>query len=172
MAFSPTQVVILTPAQQKLVFKLTAVTPAGFLAPTPPGMARDIRLLGLIGLALSDINNAPPREGWTIDSFPQNQYDFLVFATQIWILLMAQMQYSLADVSYTENGYSINLDRTTKIGSAFANFKLMYDAQLTNYKNNILMANGGMGLATPRYQSNLSRFISILGNGAYGWNIP
>ena len=172
MSIAPTQITILTPSQQRIIDKLVAVIPASFLASTPPGMARNIRLLGLVGLALSDINNAHPRTGYSFDSFPSNQYDFLVMATMMWTLLFEQARYSLADISYSENGYSITLDRTSKIGASITNFKLMYDTQLTNFKNGLMLQFGGAGLSTPRFKSNLSRFISILGNGAFGWNIP
>jgi hypothetical protein len=173
VATIPTQITVLTAKQKKMIDKIRAVTPPAFLAAVPPGIGQEIRLLGLIGWAINDINNMGPRQNLTFETFPDNQMDgLLVMSVSVVILMLEQMRYSLADVSYSENGYSINVDRVGKIGQAFANFKTMYDNILYGYKMGILLDNSGTGLATPRFQSNLSRFITILGNGAFGWNIP
>lgn len=161
-----------TPVELALVQDLMAITPKGFLEGCNPGFDQKIRLLGVAALALQDINNMPPETRFTFNTLPDYQRQLLLFGTQVYLMLFEQMRFSLIDISYSDGGLSITLDRVGKIGNAFDKTKTQYEKMLTNFKMNLLVQSGGVGLGTPRYQSNLSRFISMLGNGAYGWNIP
>jgi len=166
-------ITVLTNKQNIIINKLKAVTPPSFLGNIPPGIGQEVRLLGMIGMAMNDINNAHPRQSLNFETFPSLHYDFLILATNMYILAFEQARYSLADVSYSENGYSINMDRTSKIGTSFETFKKLYETQLWGFKGGVLLDQMFVGLGTPRFQSNLSRFISMLGSGsAYGWNLP
>ena len=164
--------VSLTKREELFLAKLKAIMPKRFLDSCTVEAERNLRLLGMAGLALADINNEQPRTSFTIANFPEFQLDFLCFATLTWITMLKRLEFSLIDVQYSDGGFSINVDRVGKIGAAFDTLEKTYNKQVVNFKNSILLSGRGRGLGTPRFQSNLSRFISILGNGAFGWNIP
>ncbi len=173
---NPVTIVILTAKQQAILNRLKAVVPPAFISTVPNGLGQDIRLLGMVGMAINDINNAQPRQGLTVETFPTVQYDFLVLATSFFILMFEQMKYSLADISYSENGYSITLDRTGKIGASLTNFKEIYQMQLQGYKTSVMLSQPFVGLGTPRNGNSVfGRMMSSLGLGsgsAFSWNMP
>jgi len=88
------------------------------------------------------------------------------------MMLMMMAGFSLIDINYNDNGFSLSVDRATKISAAADKIKEQWEKQIINFKHCLLLHNGGMGLGTPRYQSNIGRFIGMLGNGAFGWGIP
>lgn len=161
-----------TPIELMLIQDIMAITPKSFLEGCNPGFDQKIRLLGIAALALQDINNMPPETRFTFNNLPDYQRQLLLFGTQLYLMLFEQARYSLIDISYNDNGLGITFDRVGKLGQAYDKMKEQYEKMLKNFKMNLLVQSGGVGLGTPRYQSNLSRFISTLGNGAYGWQIP
>jgi hypothetical protein len=162
-----------TASELSFIQDLMAVTPSSFLSGCNPGFDQKIRLLGITQLALQDINNYPPCTSYTLEGLPAGQRSLLIFGTQLYIMLMEQMRFSLIDISYSDGGLSINLDRVGKIGAAYDKMLAQWNMMLSNFKKCVLLQQGGVGLGTPRFQSNLSRFISMLGSGsAFGFNIP
>lgn len=162
----------LTPGEETCLRQIKAITPKGFLEGCPPGFDTDIRLLGMAALALQDYNSMPPCENYTFGSLPTGLCTTIAMGTQYYLALMKQMEMSLIDISYSDNGLSINFNRVANIGAALANLEKPWLRMIENRKKCVIVSIGGIGLATPRFQSNLSRFIGMLGNGAYGWNIP
>jgi len=161
-----------TPTELHFIQELMAVTPKSFLEGCNPGFDQKIRLLGIAALALEDLNNAPPKTGYNFNTFPQEHKALLVFGTQLYLMMFEQMRFSLIDLSYADGGLSISFDRVSKLGAVYDKMKVQWDMMVGNYKKNLLVSMGGAGLGTSRYQSNLSRMIGMLGNGAYGWNLP
>lgn len=161
-----------TAQELALIQDIMAVTPRGFLEGCNPGFDQKIRILGIAALALNDINNMPPITSYTFTNLPAGQRAMLIFGVQIYLMLFEQMRFSLIDLSYSDGGLSLNFDRVAKIGAAFDKMKVQWDLMLGNFKKSLIFKQGPMGLTTPRYQSNLSRMVGMLGNGAYGWQIP
>jgi len=161
-----------TPKELELIECIMTITPKAFLEGCNPGFDQKIRLLGIAQLALMDLNTMPPCTHYTLNTIPDMLKPLLCFGTQVYIMLMEQMRFSLIDLSYSDGGLSINLDRVSKIGAAYDKMLVLWTRQLENYKKCVLVSTRGAGLGTPRYQGNLSRMISMLGDGAFGWNIP
>lgn len=162
-----------TPQQKAFLTQLIRVTPKPFLNTVEDADDRAWRLLGIAELALSDYNNIPPFEGFTINSLPPIMVPIIIMGTQYWIMAFRRAEFSLIDISYSDNGLSVNLDRTTKIGQALETIEKMYLKVYENRKKVVLLANGGLGLETLRYNSNFSKFTAMLGTGgAFGWNMP
>lgn len=162
-----------TPQEKEFLKQLVRVTPKPFLNTVEEPLDREFRLLGIAALALSDYNNTPPFENFTISSMPPLMIPIIIMGTQYWIMAFRQAEFSLIDISYSDNGLSVNLDRTSKIGQAMENIEKLYLKVYENRKKVVLLANGGMGLETLRYNSNFSRFTAMLGTGgAFGWNMP
>ena len=158
--------------QAMIIDRIRQITPKAYLKNAAEGFTTDIRLLGLISLALLDLNSAPPRQNFTSDSVPDQFMDLLVYGTQKYIVMFMMQKYALIDISYSDGGLSIQLDRVGKT-------KIVYDAMLEdwkrilgNVKGGVLMAQGGVGLATPRYQGTLSVMLGMFGTGgAMSWNV-
>ncbi len=158
--------------RDQLFIQMTrSIVPESFLKGCNGGFDQDIRLLGMAALALVDFNQHPPCENFTMENFPLNLFPLLELGTGVYIQLFTQMKYSLIDISYNDNGLSIAVDRVGKTGQSYTNLNEKWEEILTNYKK-CQISKLGLGLGTPRFQSNLSRFIGMLGNGAFGWNIP
>lgn len=164
----------LTTHQQAYLCELKRILPKGFAESCPDGKERDFRLLGMTQLALEDFNLMPPQEGATIRNLGayQSLWPLFTLGTTFYVATFKQMDYTLVDITYSDGGLSINLDRVGKIGAALANIEKMWLRQLQNRKYGLALSNSGMGLGTPRFQSNISKFIGMLGDGAFGWGIP
>ncbi len=164
----------LTPGEARFISQLSAVAPHAFIASAPPGPETNVRLLGMGALALTDYNNFPPEEDYNFSSLPQRLVPLISLGTVNYMMAFRAADFSLIDVQYSDMGLSISLDRVGKITQALANIEKLWLRQLENAKKIVTLHVAGQapGLGTPRFQSNLSRFIAILGGGAYGWNIP
>jgi hypothetical protein len=162
-----------TPKEVEFIQKLMTVTPTGFLQGCTPGFDTNIRLLGMGSLALSDLNLMPPCTQYNFETLPPQLHYLLILGTQAYMMLMFQAGFSLVDISYSDNGFSLTIDRAGKVASAYEKVLAMWERQLLNYKHCLLLKNGGVGLGTPRFQSNLSRMIGMLtSGGAFGWGMP
>ncbi len=96
-----------TKTEQALLGRLKAQTPISYLRNVDEVNDLDLRLLSLSQSALDDFNNTPPRTGYTFDNLPSNYYSILIMGTQIWLMLFAQMRFSLIDLTYSDSGLSI-----------------------------------------------------------------
>ncbi len=163
-----------TPREKAFLDQLKRVVPKPFLNSCDDPNERDFKLLGIAQLALGDYANMPPCEhGLTFNNMPPDLASLIIMGTNYYIMMFRQAEFSLIDISYSDNGLSVNLDRVGKIGQAMEAFEKMWLRQIQNRKNCLLLSNGGQGLRTARYQSNFSRFVGMLGTGgAFGWNVP
>jgi hypothetical protein len=167
-------ITVFTPQEKAFLDQLKRVVPKPFLNTCEDPNERDFKLLGIASLALGDYANMPPCEhGLTFNNLPPDLVSLIVLGTNYYIMMFRQAEFSLIDISYSDNGLSVNLDRVTKIGQVMDTFEKMWLRQIQNRKNCLLLSNGGFGLRTARYQSNFSRFVGMLGTGgAFGWNMP
>lgn len=167
-------ITVFTPREKAFLEQLKRVVPKPFLNSCEDPAERDFKLMGIAALALSDYSNMPPCEhGMTFNNMPADLAQLIIFGTNYYIMMFRQAEFSLIDISYSDNGLSVNLDRVGKIGQVVQNFEKIWLRQLQNRKNCLLLSNGGMGLGTARFQSNFSRFVGMLGTGsAFGWGMP
>jgi hypothetical protein len=162
----------LSQTEQAFVDQLRPLVPKDFLKECPGGWMTDIRLLGIAQLALDDFNNMPPQESLTLSTCRGAMWSMVNMGAIYYINVFKQMEYSLIDISYSDQGLSINLDRVGKIGQVIQQVEKLWLRLLQNRKNVSMLKVGGAGLGTPRFQSNLSRVIASVGQGAYGWGLP
>ena len=163
---------VFTQREIELIQSVMIVTPSGFLKGCNSGFDMNIRLLGMAALALSDFNTTNPCTNFTVQNYPPAIRSLLVLGTQAYMMLMMMAGFALIDINYNDNGFSLSVDRASKISAAYEKILAMWEKQVRNYKNCLMMHNGGQGLGTPRFQSNIGRFIGMLGDGAFGWNVP
>ena len=163
-----------SPQEKRFIRHVRGITPKGFIDTVPSGPEQDIRILGISALALSDYNQFPPLEGFIFNSITPTLQPIIVLGTEFYIASFRQMEFSLIDVQYSDMGLSISLDRVGKIGASLDRFEKLWLRQLENAKKNVIfqVAAFAPGLGSPRFQSNLSKAMAMLGGGAYGWNIP
>lgn len=162
-----------TPKEVQFIQGLMAVTPTGYLQGCTPGFDTNIRLLGMGALALSDLNLTPPCTQYNYENLPPQLRSLLVLGTQTYMMLMFMSGFALIDITYSDNGFSMTIDRSAKISAAYDKMLAMWEKQLQNYKHCVLLHNGGIGLGTPRFQSSFSRMMGMLSSGsAYNWGMP
>ncbi len=160
-----------TQQEAAIIERVRQITPKAFLRGCGEGFSTDIRLLGMFSLALIDYNSAPPREGLRSSNVPEDRIALLIYGTEMYIMQFMMAKYTLIDISYSDGGLSVNLDRVSKLKVAYDTFEKTWLRLLGQVKGGVLLAQGGVGLGTPRFQSNMSRFIGMLGDGAFGWGI-
>ncbi len=161
-----------TGRQLQAIQAVRDITPKAFLRNAAEGFPTDVRLLGMFGLSVLDVTTTQPRENFTTENYPLSLQPLLVYGTEKYILLFMAAKYALIDISYSDAGLSINLDRVSKIKTVHDMFKEDWQNVLGNYKKGVLLSQSGLGLATPRFQGTLSRMVGMLGDGAFGWQIP
>jgi hypothetical protein len=165
---------VFTPTEIAFIQNMMVTTPSGFMkgCGQAGGFDMSIRLLGMACLALTDINLTPPCTQYTLNTLPPQLQCLITLGSQYYMMLMMMAGFSLIDINYNDNGFSLSVDRAAKISAAADKIKEQWEKQIMNFKHCLLLHNGGVGLGTPRYQSNIGRFIGMLGNGAFGWGIP
>ena len=164
----------LTTGQQAFLEQVRRVLPKGFAESCPEGKERDFKTLGIAGLAIMDFNLMPPLDGASVDNIQgyKSLWPLFTLGTTFYVMTFKQADFSLVDIVYSDGGLSINLDRVGKIGASLTNMEKMWLRQLQNHKYTRVLYQGGLGLGTPRFASNISKMISMLGDGAFGWGIP
>jgi hypothetical protein len=167
----------LTSSEQFFVDSLLLVIPPGFVQTVPEGKIRNIKILGIAALALGDYNNKPPRQNLTLANAAGNplMLPLIEFGSLLYASFLKQNEYSLIDIDYSDQGFSLRVDRVGKIGASIEVMERNWLRMVDNAKKNVTLdiASFGVSLSSPRFQSNLARFLSILpGTSASGWQIP
>jgi hypothetical protein len=140
------------------------------------------QILAFTDLVLTDINLWPPETAYTLDKMiiPQNSsfvsnspvWGLLKFGVSFYSLLFHQMRASLQDFTFSDQGLTVNVDQTAKVGTALQNMAVAYVRMLTNLKKIEALKVGAKSVVTPRYQTQLGQFLKIALGSAFNWNIP
>ncbi len=159
--------------EQAFLTELLRVTPRPYLNTPDDEHTRNYKLLGVAQMALYDYNQTPPAESYRFESLPREIFPLIVYGTQFYLQQLKQMEFSLVDLSYNSSGLSITLDRVGKINTPLQNFEKNWANLIQKRKNIVLISMGGVGLATMRFNSTMSRAITSLATGgAFAWGIP
>jgi len=164
----------LTSIQQEFLQSLYRVTPKGFTEPEMSIQDRNYKMLGMAGLAIQDFNLMPPQQNASIDylgGFKQF-WPLFTLGTNYYVATFKRLDFTLVDISYSDGGLTLNVDRVGKIGQSLADLEKIWLRTLQNHKWGLSLQQGGVGLGTPRFQSNISKFVGMLSDGAFGWGIP
>ena len=145
-----------TPKQLTIIQQARTLMPEMFSVNT-----EDIKILAYAEVVLSDINLFPPLTGFTTESVPDIMLPVLYFGICLFAELFLQMNATLQDFEYNDNGLSVRVDQVGKINQSYINMLEVYKNMITNFKKTQIFAVGGAGISTPRYQSQIGQFLKI-----------
>lgn len=130
----------------------------------------DQKILAYAEVVLSEINYFPPLTGYTIASAPDQLLPVLYFGIALFAEMFAQMQLSIEDFDYNDNGLSVRTDFVGKIGQSYANMLDFYKNMIINFKKTqIFIVSCPVGLGSPtRTNSVLGSFLRTA--FGYTWN--
>lgn len=146
----------LTAKERQIVKDSLALWPERFRATADEG-----RCLQFIEIVIADISAIPPTEFLTVDTLPDNLVPIVRFGTSLYSQIFQQMRATLDDFTWSDQGITVAIDQTSKINTSITNVTKAYERMLVNYKKTRVIAQGGRGLGTPRYQSQLGQFLKI-----------
>lgn len=154
-----------TPKQQLIIDKSRTLMPDNFSINTT-----DEKILAYADVVLSDINIFPPLTGFTTESVPDVLLPVLFFGISLFTELFLQCRATLEDFDYNDNGLSVRVDQVGKIDASYRNLLEVYRNMISNFKKTQITAIGGVGLSTPRFQSQIGQFLKIALGSSFMWN--
>lgn len=110
----------------------------------------DDELFEYIDFAISDLNNRPPREGWTIDTLPSRLNSMVLTLASATALRALAINWVHQEFDGSISGISLNLEKSSKYQSLKENFEASYDKQITEHKD--YGVRFIVGVRQPRYQ--------------------
>ena len=154
---SPTPIPVPTPpvGVQALIDQAKKFMPSRFIAKVD-----DTRITAFLELVLADINAVSPYTNFTLDNMPQGWGNIVCFGANLYASMFLLADYSLQDFSYSDNGLSLQIDRSARIGPLYEKMLVQYALMKQNLKKAIAVSTGGKGLITNQYFSLVSQFIS------------
>lgn len=155
----------LTDKERAIVRDCLNLWPERFRATSDEG-----RCLQFVEIVVADINAIPPAEFHTIDTLPDTLVPIVRFGSALYSQIFHQMRATLDDFTWNDQGLSVAIDQTARLNTSIANTTKAYERMLTNYKKTRVIAQGGRGLGTPRYQSQLGQFLKIALGSSFLFN--
>lgn len=156
---------VLTAKEMQIVKDSLNLMPERFRA-----TADDSRVLQFIEIVVADINAIPPAEYLTVDTLPDTLVPIVRFGASLYAQLFHQMRATLDDFTWSDQGITVAIDQTSKLNASIANITKAYERMLVNHKKTRVIAQGGRGLATPRFQSQLGQFLKIALGSSFLFN--
>jgi hypothetical protein len=155
----------ITAKERQLVRDSLTLWPERFRA-----TADEARCLQFLEIVVADINAVPPTEILTIDTLPIQLEPIVRFGSALYSQIFHQMRATLDDFTWSDQGITVAIDQTSKINTSITNTTKAYERMLVNYKKTRVIAQGGRGLGTPRYQSQLGQFLKIALGSSFLFN--
>lgn len=155
----------LTEREKALVRDSLVLMPERFRA-----TADEPRVLQFLEIVVADINAIPPAEIHTIDTLPYELVPIVRFGSSLYANIFHQMRATLDDFTWNDQGLSVAIDQTSKLNASIANITKAYERMIINWKKTRVIAQGGRGLGTPRYQSQLGQFLKIALGSSFLFN--
>ena len=154
-----------TAAEQSMITSSKALMPERFRA-----TATDDRILQFVEIVVADINAIPPMEYMVVDTLPMTLVPIVRFGASLYAEIFHQMRATLDDFTWSDQGVSVAIDQTGKVNTSLTNVTKAYERMITNWKKTRIIAQGGRGLGTPRYQSQLGQFLKIALGSSFLFN--
>ena len=132
--------------------------------------ANEARVLQFLEIVVADINAIPPAENMTVETLPEPLIPIVRFGSSVYAAVFQQLRATLDDFTWSDQGITVAVDQTSKITAALANMTKAYERMIINFKKTRVIAQGGQGLGTPRYQSQLGQFLKISLGSSFLWN--
>lgn len=95
--------------------------------------------------AMNSFNIHPPETTFNIDNFPRNYEQFLVFGAQVNLAMLKYLRIGIRDFSYSDMGFSLNLDRGSKIAKAAEDIGKLWEGSISLAKWNFIPQGIGLG---------------------------
>jgi hypothetical protein len=152
-----------TPREDKLLHDTKLLIPESFIAGAP-----DEKILLFIDLVINDINTWPPYTVFDRESFPDNRLGILYMGVSYMVQLFKQMEVTLQDFNYNDSGLSVTIDQTTKLNTSIEKIYKIYSQQVEFMKKSLLVGYG-VGLGSPRYQSQIGQFLKLALSQSFSW---
>ena len=95
--------------------------------------------------SLNSFNVHPPETSYTIDTFPMNYEHFLIMGAQVNLAMLKYLKLGVRDFSYGDMGFSLNIDRGTKITKAAEDIGKIYQGTIAMAKWNFTSMGVGLG---------------------------
>ena len=130
----------LSPKEQRLVNHLK-----NWLSPWLTNCLTDDDLRAGIVFALESLNIKSPVTYFTIETLPQILESTLMVGSAIYSMMYKYLGIAFTDVSYSDNGVSVNIDRGSKIQNAIDKATAYYDKLIDVAKLNYLNAGCSIG---------------------------
>lgn len=156
---------VLSDKEKAIVRDSLALMPERFRATADEG-----RVLQFIEIVVADINAIPPTEILTVDTLPDQLVPIVRFGSSLYAQIFHQMRATLDDFTWNDQGITVAVDQTMKLQTSIANVTKAYERMLVNYKKTRVIAQGGRGLGTPKYQSQLGQFLKIALGSSFLFN--
>lgn len=118
----------------------------------------DEKILAFINLVVADINYVPPLTDYTLETISPFFDTIINLGVQMYATLILAQKWSLEDISYNDGGFTLTLDRVSKLSSVQEKFYKLYTDKTTAVKRNQFNA---VVLGTPRYANSLGMFIRL-----------
>lgn len=159
----------LTPNQQLIVDQARIMMPDIFSLG-----ANDQKILAYVNLVIADFNTWPPLTNETVDSAAVNPQtlQIVLFGVSTFAAMFMQMNASLNDFNFSDQGFTVQVDQTSKIQQSLTNLMETYKRMIKQYKIWYVLEAGPLAITTPRYQSQLGQFLKIALGSSFTWNSP
>lgn len=153
-----------TEREQILLDKVKLMIPADFVAGES-----DEKILGFVDMVINDMNWWLPMTNYNVGNYPTGWTMTIVLGCAYFAQLFKQMEATLQDFNYSDNGLSVQVDQVGKINTALERILKAY-AQQVEYMKKSMLTQMGAGLGTPRFQSQIGQFIKIALGSSFSWN--
>ena len=122
----------------------------------------DPQITTYLQLVVDDVNSVSPATSFTTDSMPSTWDNLICFGAQVYLNLFLVAKYSVEDLSYSDNGLSLNIDRTSKIMPVYLQSLAQYEKMKLNLKKAIAISTGAKALGTFQFTSVISNFLASI----------
>lgn len=129
-----------SPREQRLILAIRA-----FVTPWVSQFLEDDDIRGGIILALNAINIYPPQTNFTLYNFPIVLEPLLVMGAGIFALMFRYLGVAITDLSYNDQGFSLTIDRGSKVKTALDQLLGFYKELLPLAKMDYAFPGVGVG---------------------------
>jgi hypothetical protein len=118
-------------------------------------------------MGLDDINYTTPMTSFSLDTAPQQWETAVLFGCNAVASVIVAGDVAFEDISYNDNGFSLQLDRTGKLMQVNERIRDVFVKMKFNIKKYYSMQSGPCGLGYPRFTAQMSSFMRILYGSGY-----
>jgi hypothetical protein len=115
------------------------------LSPFLSSMLTDDDILAGLQLGLRAFNLYPPQTSFTIANLPSDLEPLVLMMSAMFAFIQRYVPVAITDLSYSDNGLSLSIDRGTKVKTAIDMINAFVDKYILPYKWNYAPMGSGFG---------------------------